>query len=75
MINDKCQIINDNSLVKLIMLPTVLLELHFNVLYCIKRLMQCNVQWNSSSSLLSIFCNHYQICKNVRENLYFVTII
>ena len=44
MINDKCQIINDNSLVKLIMLPTVLLELHFNVLYCIKRLMQCNVQ-------------------------------
>ena len=33
-----------NSLVKLIMLASVLLKLHFNVLYCINRLMQCNVQ-------------------------------
>ena len=38
--------INDISLVELIMLATVLLKLHFNVLYRIKILMQCsaNVQ-------------------------------
>ena len=46
----------DDFLVELIVFPTILLKLHFDVLYCIKRLMQCNVQMDFSPSLsLAIF--------------------
>ena len=60
----------EDFLVELIVFPTILLKLHFDVLYCINRLMQCNVQkWNNQITfpeLVNICCYFFQ--DKVREN-------
>ena len=60
----------EDFLVELIVFPTILLKLHFDVLYCIKRLMQCNAMYKNGiitfPELINIYCYFFQ--DKVREN-------
>ena len=59
----------EDFLVELIVFPTILLKLHFDVLYCIKRLMQCNAMYKNGIITFPELNNKYFFFKTKPGNM------